>query len=40
MANRFEMSSQNHFLAQEIKGVEPKVVEHIKEDLRDLFRSA
>ena len=36
---RFDMPPQNHIPAQETKGVEPKVVEQIKEDLRDLFKS-
>src|SRR3989338_4817534 len=40
MANRFEMPPQPHPPKQEAKGVEPKVVEQIEEDLRDLFRSA
>lgn len=40
MTTSFERPSQNHPPAQEEKGVEPKVVEQIKEDLRDLFRSA
>jgi adenylate kinase family enzyme len=40
MTNRFEMPPQNHSPIQEVQGVEPKVVEQIKEDLRDLFRSA
>lgn len=40
MTNRFETPPQNHPPVQESKGVEPKVVEQIKEDLRDLFRSA
>ncbi len=40
MANRFEMPPQPHPPEPEAKGVEPKVVEQIKEDLRDLFRSA
>ena len=40
MTNRFEMPPQNHPPRQEMKGVEPKVIEQIKEDLRDLFRSA
>lgn len=40
MANRFETSPQNNFQKQEVQGVELKVVEQIKEDLRDLFRSA
>lgn len=40
MTNRFEMSPQNYPPVQEAKGVEPKVVEQIKEDLCDLFRSA
>lgn len=39
MKNEFN-SPQNHPPIQEVKGVEPKVVEQIKEDLRDLFRSA
>lgn len=34
------MPPQNHPPIQEVKGVEPKVVGQIKEDLRDLFRSA
>jgi len=40
MTNRFEMPPQNHLPKQEVQGVEPKVVEQINEDLRDLFRSA
>lgn len=40
MTNRFEMPPQNHPPRQEAQNVEPKVVEQIKEDLRDLFRSA
>ncbi len=40
MTNRFEIPPQNHPPKQEAQGVEPKVVEQIKEDLRDLFRSA
>ena len=40
MTNRFEMLPQNHPPKQEVRGVEPKVVEQIKEDLRDLFRNA
>ena len=38
--SRFDMPPQNHPPRQEMKGVEPKVIEQIKEDLRDLFRSA
>jgi len=38
--NRFEMPLQNYPPKQETRGVEPKVAEQIKEDLRDLFRSA
>lgn len=34
------MPPQNHPPIQEVKDVEPKVVEQIKEDLRELFRSA
>jgi broad-specificity NMP kinase len=40
MTNRFEESPQNHPLKQEVSGVESRVIEQIKEDLRDLFRSA
>jgi len=38
--SKFDMLSQNYPPVQEVKGVEPKVVEQIKEDLRDLFRNA
>ena len=40
MANRFEIPPQNHPPKQEAQSVEQKVIEQIKEDLRDLFRSA
>lgn len=40
MTNRFEMTPQNYPPKQEAQGVEPKVIEQIKEDLRDLFGSA
>ena len=40
MTNRFEMPPQNHPPKQGVESVESKVVEQIKEDLRDLFRNA
>ena len=40
MTNRFEKPPQNSPPRQEVQGVELKVVEQIREDLRDLFRSA
>lgn len=40
MISRFEISPQDHPSKQEAQEVRPKVVERIKEDLRDLFRSA
>lgn len=38
--NKFEITTQNPFPKQEVKGVEPKVIEQIKEEMRDLFKDA